>query len=86
MTQEYVLRDYEDVKRYWTEKLCNKVKKLTGNPSNLVRDLSLWYKMIHQKILTKLSSVVMVMTSYNEDFNLPFKGEYEDKVLDKDNL
>jgi hypothetical protein len=35
-SQESVLRDYEDVKRHWTEKLYNKFKKPTGDPGDPV--------------------------------------------------
>jgi hypothetical protein len=58
-SQESVLRDYEDVKRHWTEKLCNKFKKPTGDPGDPVRDKILRCQRIHQKILAKSSSVVM---------------------------
>jgi hypothetical protein len=29
-SNEVKLRDYEDIKRHWLEKLCNKMKKPTG--------------------------------------------------------
>jgi len=29
---EMILRDHDDVKRYWIEKCCNKFKKPTGTP------------------------------------------------------
>ena len=58
-SQESVLRDYEDVKRHWTEKLCNKFKKPTGDPGDPVHDKILHCQRIHQKILAKSSSVVM---------------------------
>ena len=31
---ELVLRDYEDVKRHWVDKCCNRFKKPTGNPGD----------------------------------------------------
>jgi hypothetical protein len=57
-SQESVLRDYEDVNRHWTEKLCNKFKKPTGDPGDPVCDKILCCQRIHQKILAKSSSVV----------------------------
>ena len=59
LSQEGTLRDYEDVKRHWTEKLCNKFKKPTGDPGDPVHDKILRCQRIHQKILAKSSSVVM---------------------------
>jgi hypothetical protein len=38
---ELVLQDYEDVKRHWVNKCCNKFKKPTGNPGDPKRDMIL---------------------------------------------
>ncbi len=37
-SQEAILRDHEDIKRYWCQKLCNKFKKPRGDPGDPVRD------------------------------------------------
>ena len=62
-SQEGSLRDYDDVKRHWTEKLCNKFKKPTGDPGDPVCDRILRCQRIHQRILAKSSSVLMGVAS-----------------------
>ncbi len=37
-SQEAILRDHEDIKQYWCQKICNKFKKLTDDPVDPVRD------------------------------------------------
>jgi hypothetical protein len=37
-SQETILRDHEDIKWYWSQKLGNKFKKPTGDPGDPVRD------------------------------------------------
>ncbi len=65
-SQETVVRDHEDIKCYWAEKLCNKFKKPTGDPSDLVRDQILRCQRIHARILQKSASVVMGAASDEE--------------------
>ena len=61
--QEEVLRDHEDIKRYWVEKLCNKFKKLTWNLGDPTHDQILCFheanNIIHQWLscLNKLSKI-----------------------------
>jgi hypothetical protein len=74
-SQEGVLRNHEDIKRYWAEKLCNKFKKPTGTPIDPVRDQILCYQRIHARILQKSSSVVMGAAS---DEELSTEDEDED--------
>jgi hypothetical protein len=33
-TQETVLRDHDDIKRYWRETLCHRYQKPTGKPGD----------------------------------------------------
>ena len=43
-SQENILRDHEDIKRYWAEKLCNKFKKPTGDPGDI--NLIVWQGLV----------------------------------------
>jgi hypothetical protein len=83
-TQEQVLRDHEDVKRYWAEKLCNRFKKPTGNPGDPNRDRILCCQRIHQSILAKSSSLIMGAGSSNEDNKSDDDEEAEDEDEDED--
>ncbi len=65
-SQETVVRDHEDIKHYWAEKLCNQFKKPTGDPGDLVRDQILCCQRIHARILRKSASVVMGAASDEE--------------------
>jgi hypothetical protein len=82
-SQERVLRDYEDVKRHWTEKLCNKFKKPMGDPGDPVHAKILCCQWIHQKILAKSSSVVMGAYS-DEDQDQESGTGSEDEAEDND--
>ena len=55
---ERSLHDADDVKRHWTETMCNKVKKPTGNagPAN---DFILCCQRVHLKILKKNKALLM---------------------------
>ncbi len=65
-SQESVVRDHEDIKHYWAEKLCNKFKKPTGDPGDAVRDQILCCHWIYAKICLKSASVVMGAASDDE--------------------
>ena len=65
-SQEGILRDHEDIRCYWAEKLCNKFKKPTGDPGDPVRDQILHCQRIHARILQKSASVVMDAASDEE--------------------
>ena len=65
-SQESVVRDHKDIKRYWAEKLCNKFKKPTGDPGDPVRDQILRCQRIHARILQKSASMVMGAASDEE--------------------
>jgi hypothetical protein len=65
-SQEGVLRDHEDIKHYWAEKLCNKFKKPTGDPGDPVTDQILHCQQIHARVLQKSASVVMGAASDDE--------------------
>jgi len=77
-TQEDVLRDHEDIKRYWAEKLCNKFKKPTGNPGDPTRDRILRCQRIHQSILAKSSSILMGVASSEDEYSAHDDEESED--------
>jgi hypothetical protein len=76
--QETVVRDHEDIKCYWAKKLCNKFKKPTGDPDDLVRDQILH---CHARILQKSASVVMCVAS---DEELSEDAEDEDDEKDEE--
>ena len=60
-TQEDVIRDHEDIKKYWAGKLCNKFNKPRWNPGDQTRDRILRCQRIHQSVLQShlLSSWVL---------------------------
>ncbi len=76
------------------EKICNKFKKPTGDPEDLVHDRILCCQWIHQKLLTKSFSVSMDMVSdkdgqsqtgdedkdEGDDENEEYKEEEDDEV------
>jgi hypothetical protein len=64
---ELVLRDYEDVKRHWVDKCCNKFKKPTGNPGDPKRDMILRCQRIQERILKKSDAAVMGVESGGDD-------------------
>jgi len=84
---ELVLRDYEDVKRHWVDKCCNKFKKPTGSPGDPKRDMILRCQRIHQRILKKSASSIMGADSegdeglsLSEDSESGEKGEDEEEA------
>jgi hypothetical protein len=64
---ELVLRDYEDVKRHWVDKCCNKFKKPTDNPGDPKRDMILRCQRIQERILKKSDAAVMGVESGGDD-------------------
>jgi hypothetical protein len=64
---ELILRDYEDVKRHWTEKCCNKFKKPTGDPGDPKTSVILRCQRIQERILAKTASSIMGVDSGGDD-------------------
>jgi len=62
-TGEFTVREYDDVKRHWIEKCCNKFKKPTGNPGDPKRDMILRCQRIQERIHEKSSSQILGVDS-----------------------
>jgi hypothetical protein len=82
-SQETILRDHEDIKRYCSQKLCNKLKKPTGDPGDPVRDQILCCQRIHGRISAKSASSVMGAAS-DEDSDVEEEGEEAEDNEDKE--
>jgi len=77
---ELVLRDYEDVKRHWVDKCCNKFKKPMGNPGDPKRDMILRCQWIQERILKKSNAAVMGVESGGDDgFDLDEDSNLDDE-------
>ncbi len=83
-SQETILRDHEDIKRYWSQKLCNKFKKPTGHPGDPVRDQILRCQRIHARILAKSASAVMGAASDEDSDVEEEEEEAEDNEDDEE--
>jgi len=66
-TSENVLRDYEDLKRHWVEKLCNRFKKPTGSTGSARSDIILRCQRVQAKILEKSNSLMMGIDDNDEE-------------------
>jgi len=76
-SRESLLRDQDDVKRLWTDKCCNKFKKLTSSPGDPKRDMILRCQQIHKRILKKSASCIMGADSEG-DVGLELSEDLED--------
>jgi hypothetical protein len=65
-TKEASPRDHEDLKRHWTEKLCNKFKKPTGKSGEAATDRVFRCQLI-QKAIQEEAAAVMMGGSDSED-------------------
>mgnify|MGYP006977545943 CR=1 FL=1 len=75
-----MLRDYEDVKRHWVDKCCNRFKKPTGNPGDPKRDMILPCQRIQERILKKSHAAVMGVESGGDDgFDLDEDSNSDDE-------
>ena len=66
-TSDNVLCDYEDLKRHWVEKLCNRFKKLTGSTGSARSDIILRCQRVQAKILEKSNSLMMGSDDNDEE-------------------
>ncbi len=64
-SNEAFVRDGDDVKRHWIEKLCNKMKKPTGNTGASIRDRIYRAQLIQREIL--LQNDARLVTGENEE-------------------
>jgi hypothetical protein len=64
---KFVIRDHDDMKRYWIEKCCSKFKKPTGNPGDPKRDMILRCQRIQEQIHNKSASVIIGVESEGDD-------------------
>ena len=84
-SRESLLRDQDDVKRLWTDKCCNKFKKLTSSPGDPKRDMILRCQQIHKRILKKSASCIMGADSEG-DVGLELSEDLEDSEEGKDEV
>jgi len=82
---EMILRDHDDVKRYWIEKCCNKFKKPTGTPGDPKRDMILRCQRIQERIHNKSASTIMGVESEGDD-GLSLDSDEEDEDDDDDDV
>jgi hypothetical protein len=82
---ELILRDHDDVKRYWIEKCCNKFKKPTGTPGDPKRDMILRCQRIQERIHNKSASAIMGVELEGDD-GLSLDSEEEDEDDDDDEV
>jgi len=82
---EMILRDHDDVKRYWIEKCCNKFKKPTGTPGDPKRDMILRCQRIQERIHNKSASAIMGVESEGDD-GLSLDSDEEDEDDDDDDV
>ncbi len=72
------VRDKDDIKRHWVEKLCNKFKKPTGNAGG-AKDFILRCQRVQAKIHKKCKSTLMGAHSDEENENdTGSEDEYKD--------
>jgi hypothetical protein len=64
---ELILSNYDDLKRHWVEKCCNKFRKPTGIPGDPKRDMILRCQRIQQRIHAKTSSTIVGVVSGGDD-------------------
>jgi hypothetical protein len=80
---EMILRDHDDMKRYWIEKCRNKFKKPTGTPGDPKRDMILRCQRIQERIHNKLASAIMGVESEGDD-GLSLDDDSDDDEDDDD--
>jgi hypothetical protein len=71
---EITLQDKDDVKRHWTEKMCNKFKKSTGN-QGAAKNFILHCQRIQLKILKKYKTPLMGVGDSSGDESGSSDGE-----------
>lgn len=64
---ETMLRDGDDIKRHWIEKLCNKFKKPTGKTGQIESDRIFRCQTIQRGIQAEIECEIMGMKSADED-------------------
>lgn len=74
-SKEAETRDFEDIKRYWTQKLCNGFKKPTGRTGASDADQIHRCQAIHHKILESTAST---MCGFEDDDENHDESDAED--------